>query len=312
MMQPPPGWLEGRRLERFISPAEAETVEFGQRFSLSELGRVNADANRLMPWKQEAKDAWGLGSDCEDIAIAKRDALVRLGWPAGALRLTVMRTSRGEGHCVLSVMQTEGEPWILDNRTTPIFVQSKLEKAGDVFLARECPGDLLWRRLGGGAKVVSLADAVKQAKKEEGKVSKGEALGIDRLKADLARDEARRRKPYRDSVGKLSIGVGRNLDDVGLREDEIDLMLSNDIRAALADLDRALPWWRGMTEARQRGLANMCFNMGLPKLLGFRNMLAAMEVSDWPRAASEALDSKWARQVGDRAERIAAAFKSGQ
>lgn len=131
---------------------------------------------------------------------------------------------------------------------------------------------------------------------------------IDALKADLVRDEGLRLKPYRDTVGKLTIGVGRNLDDVGISDAEAGHLLGNDISGVLADLDRALPWWRGLSEARQRALANMCFNLGLTRLQGFKKMLAALEAGDWPAAAREALDSKWARQVGARATRIAEAF----
>ena len=166
MMNPPPGWLEGRRLERFASPAEAETVEIGARFSLSELGRVNAEVNRRMPWVKEEKDVWGQGSDCEEIAIAKRDELVLLRWPAGALRLTVVNLRGVRGHCVLSVMPAEGEPWILDNLMAPIFVRSHLEKVGGYrFICRESPGSLLWESLM-PAKPFSLADLGKKARDE--------------------------------------------------------------------------------------------------------------------------------------------------
>lgn len=130
----------------------------------------------------------------------------------------------------------------------------------------------------------------------------------DELIADLKRDEGVRRMPYRDSVGKLTIGVGRNLDDNGLRDDEIELLLRNDVLAVMAELDRNVRWWRSMPEGAQRGLANMCFNIGWPRLSRFRRMLGALEAGDYDRAATEALDSKWSRQVGKRAQRIAALF----
>lgn len=134
---------------------------------------------------------------------------------------------------------------------------------------------------------------------------------IEDLKRDLIRDEASRAKPYRDSVGKLTIGVGRNLDDRGLSADEIDLLLFNDVGLAVADLDRNAPWWRSLSEARQRGLANMCFNLGWPRLSGFKNMLASLKSGDFEAAAREALQSKWAEQVGARADRIAELFRRG-
>ena len=130
-----------------------------------------------------------------------------------------------------------------------------------------------------------------------------------RLRADLIRDEDRRLKPYRDSVGKLTIGVGRNLDDVGLSIAETDMLLGNDIARAVLDLDRFASWWRMLPDDAGRGLINMCFNLGWPRLSTFVLMLAALQAKDYERAATEALDSKWAGQVGDRADRIAALYR---
>lgn len=136
-------------------------------------------------------------------------------------------------------------------------------------------------------------------------------MNIEDMKSELRRDEAVRLKPYRDTVGKLTIGVGRNLDDVGITADEADYLLGNDIGRAVVDLDRAVPWWRGMSDARQRALVNMAFNLGLPRLMGFKAMLAALQAGDYPGAAREAIDSRWARQVGARAQRIAMMFAEG-
>lgn len=136
-------------------------------------------------------------------------------------------------------------------------------------------------------------------------------MNIDQLYIDLRRDESERTKPYKDSVGKLSIGVGRNLDDVGLRHDEIQLMLQNDVATVVYDLDTRYPWWRNMTAARQNALANMCFNLGIVRLSGFKNMMALLALGKYDQAATEALNSKWATQVGDRAKRIAELFRKG-
>lgn len=135
-------------------------------------------------------------------------------------------------------------------------------------------------------------------------------MNIDLMKFELRRDEGVRLKPYRDTVGKLTIGVGINLDE-GITEDESDYLLESRIRRAESDLDRALPWWRGLSEARQRALINMAFNMGVPRLLGFGNMIHALHGGEYDRAAAEALDSRWARQVGARAQRIAEMFREG-
>ena len=131
------------------------------------------------------------------------------------------------------------------------------------------------------------------------------------LLADLRRDEGVRHRPYRDSVGKTTIGIGRNLDDLGLGDDEILLLVHNDCDRVEAELDAALPWWRGLSEPRQRALANLCFNLGLPRLLQFQRMLAALEAGRFDRAAAEALDSRWAAQTGARAIRIATMIREG-
>ena len=137
-------------------------------------------------------------------------------------------------------------------------------------------------------------------------------MNVEKLYADLRRDEGLRLKPYRDSVGKLTIGIGRNLDDNGISEQEADNMLFNDISKTRAELDEQIPWWRDMPEQVQRGLCNMTFNMGWPRLSQFRMMLAALEDRAWDAAAEEALDSTWAKQVGDRARRIAELYRSAE
>jgi lysozyme len=132
------------------------------------------------------------------------------------------------------------------------------------------------------------------------------------LAAQLVIDEDKRNKPYRDTVGKITIGVGRNLDDVGLSDDEIMYLLTNDIKRVEADLDHHMPWWRRMSEARQGVIANMCFNLGVEGLAGFKNTLAAMQAGDYDKAADGMLASKWAKQVGKRAVRLADMMRKGK
>ena len=131
------------------------------------------------------------------------------------------------------------------------------------------------------------------------------------LAYELSRDEDVRSKPYKDIVGKLSIGVGRNLDDKGLSKAEINTLLNNDINDCEADLDREMPWWRKLTDNRQRVMLNMCFNHGITRLKGFKNMLRDVQNGLYDQAAVEMLDSLWARQVGGRAVRLAKMMKNG-
>lgn len=130
------------------------------------------------------------------------------------------------------------------------------------------------------------------------------------LLADLERDEGKRNNPYLDTEGHLTIGIGRNLDALGVSDDEIELMLMNDLKWVVHALDSNLSWWRDMPEPHQRALANMCFNLGYPRLSGFKKMLAALQAGNGEDAATEALDSRWANQVGARAERIADLYRS--
>lgn len=133
-----------------------------------------------------------------------------------------------------------------------------------------------------------------------------------KLTKQLIRHEGLRHKPYKDTVGKLTIGVGRNLDDRGLSEDECYYLLNNDIRSCAMDLDGALPWWRDMDEVRQRVLLDLCFNIGLTKLLKFRNTLASMEAGDYAAAAKGLRASKWATQVKSRADRLISMMQTGE
>ena len=95
------------------------------------------------------------------------------------------------------------------------------------------------------------------------------------LLEQLERHEGLRLKPYRDTVGKLTIGYGRNLDDRGISEDEAGFMLDNDIDLVVAELER-MPLFLSLNPVRQVVLANMAFNMGMPTLLTFRRMLGAL------------------------------------
>jgi GH24 family phage-related lysozyme (muramidase) len=130
------------------------------------------------------------------------------------------------------------------------------------------------------------------------------------LRAELTRDEGRRNRIYKDTVGKTSGGVGRNLDDVGLMDDEIDLMLDNDIARTEKFLDANLSWWRQLDDVRQRVLMNMAFNMG-GRLMGFHMMLTAANTGDFETAANEMANSLWAKQVGERADRLTKMMRTG-
>ena len=121
---------------------------------------------------------------------------------------------------------------------------------------------------------------------------------------ELKRDEGVRLKAYQDTVGIWTIGIGRNLQDIGVSMDEAEYMLANDIDVAVGELQRTFDWFEGLSDTRQRVCINMCFNLGLTRLLGFKKFLAAMAIGDWETAGIEMLDSKWSRQVGVRSTRL--------
>lgn len=116
----------------------------------------------------------------------------------------------------------------------------------------------------------------------------------------LRRHEGVKAKPYRDTAGHLTIGVGRNLDATGLRPDEITLLLRNDMAAAEADLDALAPWARGLDEVRYAVLAELAFNLGRSRLAKFAPTLAVIRAGDYATAAQRLLRTKWATDVGKR------------
>lgn len=138
-------------------------------------------------------------------------------------------------------------------------------------------------------------------------------MDTEKFARQLELHEGRRRKPYKDTVGKITIGVGRNLTDRGLSDDEIDYLLANDIATHVAELRAALPWFDTLDDVRQRVLADMAINLGVPGLLKFRNTLKAVANGKYEVAADHMLKSQpWATQVGQRARRLAEMMRSGK
>ncbi|MGB0823694.1 MAG: glycoside hydrolase family protein, partial [Alphaproteobacteria bacterium] len=113
-------------------------------------------------------------------------------------------------------------------------------------------------------------------------------------------------------AGRLTIGVGRNLEDLGITTDEAMFLLANDVERCCAELDLAVPWWRTLDDVRQRVLVNMVFNLGIRRFLGFKKMLRHAAAQAWDLAADEMLDSRWAVQVGMRAKTLSDMMRSGQ
>ena len=125
-----------------------------------------------------------------------------------------------------------------------------------------------------------------------------------KLKQMLVDDEGYRQFPYKDTVGKLTIGVGRNLEDRGISQDEAMYMLNEDIKYFEKFLKENLAFYNKLTENRQNVLVNMCFNLGTQGFMKFKKMLQHLNYGRYEQAADEMLDSKWVMQVPNRAKRL--------
>lgn len=147
------------------------------------------------------------------------------------------------------------------------------------------------------------------------------------LRDILIRHEGLRVHPYDDATGKplklgdtlkgkLTIGVGRNLTDRPLSQDEVLYLLDNDIKMVISELDEALPWWKLLDPARKDVLISMGFNLGVltppekAKLLSFKRTLELIRTGRYQEAADAMLESKWAKQVGGRAEELATIMRT--
>ncbi len=132
---------------------------------------------------------------------------------------------------------------------------------------------------------------------------------ITLLRKMLIRDEGRSNTVYPDSQGIWTIGIGRNLEDPGLSDQEVNYLFENDIQKRLVDA-RIHGVIKDLDPVRACVIVDMAF-MGIRKLMGFKKMLAALTIQDYDTAASEMLDSKWAVQVKSRSTRLSYMMKTG-
>ena len=134
---------------------------------------------------------------------------------------------------------------------------------------------------------------------------------MDKMIEQLVDHEGLELHPYEDSLGIITIGVGRNLEERGISEDEAFYLLGNDIEIIWDELIKQHPIVEDLDDQRQMILLDMAFNICVPRLGKFKKMLAAIEDGDMIEASKQALDSRWADQVGRRAERLAERLTSG-
>lgn len=144
--------------------------------------------------------------------------------------------------------------------------------------------------------------------------------------ARLTKHEGLRLMPYRCTTGKLTIGIGRNLDDNpptpdekralgdymhGITENAAKMLLRNDITRCYETLKRHIKNFEDLTPDRQYALVDMCFQLGFKGFKKFKHMRKAIEEGDFNRASAECLHSYYAQQTPKRAQKIAAVIKSG-
>lgn len=127
----------------------------------------------------------------------------------------------------------------------------------------------------------------------------------------IIKHEGLKLKPYRCTAGKLTIGVGRNLDDNGITEEEARYLLKNDLNRCHAACLHEFPVYIDLDEARKSVVLEMCFNLGLARLKQFTKMFDALNRGLFSAAAHEMLNSRWAQQVGLRAKTLAMIMESG-
>ena len=137
---------------------------------------------------------------------------------------------------------------------------------------------------------------------------------------------------YQDHLGINTVGIGRNLDDRGITDGELLFMnktiddiydngltqeeayylCMNDIAIVEKELLASKPIVNRLNAVRQMILIDMAFNMGVPRLMQFKNMWLAIEKVNYLLACEEMIDSRWAGQVGSRAMKLSVAMKNGE
>jgi lysozyme len=126
----------------------------------------------------------------------------------------------------------------------------------------------------------------------------------------IKKHEGLRLKPYRCSVGKLTIGYGRNLSDVGITQAEAELLLKHNIDGVIKQAE-TLSFFSSLNDVRQAVIVDMIFNMGFPRFNQFKKTIASIEQEAWQAAANEMLNSRWARQVGNRSKTLSDMMRYG-
>lgn len=134
---------------------------------------------------------------------------------------------------------------------------------------------------------------------------------IERLSERLEEEEGCELFLYDCPAGYKTLGIGRNVESRGITKAEALTMLETDINVVISELDDAFPWWNDLSENRKIALADLAFNLGMPKLKAFVKCLKHLQNGDYENSAIELLDSNYAKQVTNRAKRNAKLIREG-
>ncbi len=140
-------------------------------------------------------------------------------------------------------------------------------------------------------------------------------MDINKLREQLKIDEGVEYRVYNDHLGYKTLGIGHlvvpgDLEydapvETPVSEERVNEIFDKDVITYIDETKKVFGNLEGMPEEAQQVLVNMCFNMGAPRLAKFKNFIRAIHDEDWKTASTEALDSRWATQVGPRAIRLA-------
>jgi lysozyme len=122
-------------------------------------------------------------------------------------------------------------------------------------------------------------------------------------------------KPFKEcqceNQGKLTIGVGRNIEDIGISESEAFALLMNDITRVNMQVENHFPWFKKLSPPRKSVVLSMVFNMGIEKFKEFKKMIGSLEQGHYSDASKQMLNSIWASQVKKRAIELSDIMESG-
>ena len=137
-------------------------------------------------------------------------------------------------------------------------------------------------------------------------------MNNERLRETIIRHEGIRLDMYQDTLGIWTLGVGHNIEEKGISQAVMELMLEEDLAEAVSELKRSVSFFSKMPEQVQEALVNLAFNMGIPRLMQFKKTLAYLRDGNFEAAADELLDSRYAEQVRRRADEVADMIRTAE